>query len=212
MRVVVEQLRLRAVREARQVDPQHRRTADVDLRADPLTDVGAYAELLGQLAGQRLTVALARVDLSAGELPPAGQAGRRGAPARQHAQRLAAQERRPHNLHRCAHGPQTRQVRTPLQPDELAAALSGLPLWSGSAARIARTVPAAGDALRARVAQAADELDHHPVVEDVPGGLRFVLWTHSCDGVTTLDIALAHRIDDLAGAADGVSVVPHPAG
>ena len=73
-------------------------------------------------------------------------------------------------------------------------------------------MPTAGDALRTLVAQSADELDHHPVVEDVPGGLRFVLWTHSCDGVTTLDIALAHRIDDLAGAADDGSGVPHQAG
>ncbi len=90
-------------------------------------------------------------------------------------------------------------MRTPLQPDELTDALRGLPLWSGSTARIARTVPGAGDALRARVTQAADDLDHHPVVEDVPGGLRFVLWTHSRDAVTELDIALAHRIDGLTG-------------
>ncbi|MCW2613686.1 MAG: putative pterin-4-alpha-carbinolamine dehydratase [Frankiales bacterium] len=91
-------------------------------------------------------------------------------------------------------------MRTPLTADQLAEALATLPGWSGDLRRLERTVllpPDRAAALRARVAAAADELDHHPVVEDVPGGLRFVVWTHVRDAVTELDVALARRIDAL---------------
>ena len=88
-------------------------------------------------------------------------------------------------------------MRTPLTQDQLAAALAGLPHWSGDLRRISRTVGRADADLLARVAAAADELDHHPVVEQVPEGTRFVLWTHVRDAVTELDVALPHRIDDL---------------
>ena len=79
-------------------------------------------------------------------------------------------------------------MRTPLTSDELAAALSGLPAWSGDLRRISRP-----GSLTPEVAAAADELDHHPVVE----GDRLVLWTHVRGCVTELDVALARRIDEL---------------
>lgn len=91
----------------------------------------------------------------------------------------------------------------PLDAAALAEALRGLPAWSCEDGRLVRTVPAPGAAtaeLRRRVAAEADALDHHPVVEDVPGGTRFVVWTHSRDAVTALDPALAARVDAVVDA------------
>jgi 4a-hydroxytetrahydrobiopterin dehydratase len=77
-------------------------------------------------------------------------------------------------------------------------ALHGLHGWTGDSARISRTVDTAdADALVAAVGEAADAMDHHPVVERDGDAVTFVLWTHSAGGVTELDIALASRIDDL---------------
>lgn len=88
-------------------------------------------------------------------------------------------------------------MRTPLTAEQLTAALEQLPQWSGDVRRISRTVPAVDDATLARIADVADGLDHHPVVEQVEGGTRFVLWTHVRDAVTELDVALATRLDAL---------------
>ena len=80
-------------------------------------------------------------------------------------------------------------------------ALHGLDGWSGDAARIARTVTVGDpDALCAAVAETADAMDHHPVVERAGDEVTFTLWTHSKEGVTELDIALASRIDDIVHA------------
>jgi 4a-hydroxytetrahydrobiopterin dehydratase len=89
-------------------------------------------------------------------------------------------------------------VRTPLDAAALAAALAGLPAWSEQGRRLVRTVrPAVGPDVLAEVARVADALDHHPVVEPVEGGTRFVVWTHVRDAVTEQDVALAHRLDAL---------------
>ena len=87
-------------------------------------------------------------------------------------------------------------MRTPLTADELAAALADLPLWSGDTRRIWR-IAVLDDATRARITSVADDLDHHPVLEPVEGGIRIVLWTHVRDAVTELDVALATRLDAL---------------
>jgi hypothetical protein len=58
--------------------------------------------------------------------------------------------------------------------------------------------------LKVFVAEAADSMNHHPVVEDGEGSTSFALWTHSEGGVTELDIALAARIDDLVLQVCGV--------
>lgn len=84
--------------------------------------------------------------------------------------------------------------------------LAALVGWSGGTERLERTVslPAEQDAtLRARVAEAADAMNHHPVVDDTPEGTRYALWTHSSGGVTELDIALASRISDLLRQVTG---------
>ena len=88
-----------------------------------------------------------------------------------------------------------------LPPDELAAALSGLPLWSGDGEGIRRSVELPGfpDAVAAlvRIAFVAEQMDHHPDVDLRWRTLHLTLVTHSAGGVTELDLELARRIDRL---------------
>ena len=88
-----------------------------------------------------------------------------------------------------------------LPPDELAAALSGLPLWSGDGEGIRRSVELPGfpDAVAAlvRMAFVAEQLDHHPDVDLRWRTLHLTLVTHSAGGVTGLDLQLARRVDEL---------------
>lgn len=90
---------------------------------------------------------------------------------------------------------------TLLDDDELAAALSRMPAWSGNHAAICRTVelasfPAAIEVVD-RVAEVAEELDHHPDIDVRWRTLTFSLSTHSAGGVTDADVGLAERIDAL---------------
>ena len=50
----------------------------------------------------------------------------------------------------------------------------------------------------ARVALAAEKLDHHPEWFNVYNRLDVVLATHDADGVTELDVSLAKIIDAMA--------------
>ncbi len=88
-----------------------------------------------------------------------------------------------------------------LSPDEITAALSGLPLWSGDGEGIRRSVELPGfpDAVAAlvRIAFVAEQLDHHPDVDLRWRTLHLTLATHSAGGVTELDLQLARRIDQL---------------
>jgi 4a-hydroxytetrahydrobiopterin dehydratase len=88
-----------------------------------------------------------------------------------------------------------------LSPDELAAALSGLPLWSGDGDGIRRSVQLPGfpDAVAAlvRIGFVAEQLDHHPDVDLRWRTLHLTLVTHSAGGVTELDLELARRVDEL---------------
>jgi 4a-hydroxytetrahydrobiopterin dehydratase len=88
-----------------------------------------------------------------------------------------------------------------LSPDELAAALHGLPHWSGGEDGLRRTVefPGFRDAVAAIVAIAdvAEELDHHPDIDLRWRTLHLTLVSHSAGGVTDLDLQLARRIDAL---------------
>ena len=88
-----------------------------------------------------------------------------------------------------------------LSPDELSAALHGLPSWSGDGDGIHRTVqlPSFRDAVAAIVAIAdvAEEMDHHPDVDLRWRTLHLTLVTHSVGGVTEFDLELARRIDAL---------------
>jgi 4a-hydroxytetrahydrobiopterin dehydratase len=88
-----------------------------------------------------------------------------------------------------------------LSPDELSAALSGLPLWTGDGDGLRRSVelPSFRDAVSAIVAIAdvAEELDHHPDIDLRWRTLHLTLVSHSAGGVSELDVALARRIDAL---------------
>ena len=88
-----------------------------------------------------------------------------------------------------------------LSDDELAAALPGLPLWSGDGDGLRRTVqlPSFRDAVAAIVAIAdvAEEMDHHPDVDLRWRTLHLTLVSHSAGGVSELDLDLARRIDAL---------------
>ncbi|MGY1914512.1 4a-hydroxytetrahydrobiopterin dehydratase [Blastococcus sp. SYSU DS0973] len=88
-----------------------------------------------------------------------------------------------------------------LSPDELAAALHGLPRWSGDGEGIRRTIELPGfrDAVAAigAIADVAEEMDHHPDVDLRFRTLHLTLVSHSAGGVSELDLELARRIDAL---------------
>jgi 4a-hydroxytetrahydrobiopterin dehydratase len=92
-----------------------------------------------------------------------------------------------------------------LSPDAVAAALAGLPLWSGDAGGLRRSVelPSFRDAVAAIVAIAdvAEEMDHHPDIDLRWRTLQLTLVSHSAGGVSELDLQLAHRIDALLPAS-----------
>ena len=88
-----------------------------------------------------------------------------------------------------------------LSPDELSAGLNGLPSWSGDGDGIHRTteLPSFRDAVDTivRIADVAEEMDHHPDVDLRWRTLHIAVVTHSAGGVTELDLELARRIDAL---------------
>jgi 4a-hydroxytetrahydrobiopterin dehydratase len=83
--------------------------------------------------------------------------------------------------------------------------LGGLTGWSGDGTGISRTVelssfPAA-IAVVDRVAETAEDLDHHPDIDIRWRTLTFRCVTHSAGGVTHRDIGLARRIDEILRSA-----------
>ena len=92
-----------------------------------------------------------------------------------------------------------------LDRSQIDTALEALPGWSydGEALTRRADVPAdSQDAMLEAVAQVADAMDHHPDVSREPDALVLRLWTHSEDGVTTKDVDLAARVDQvLSGSA-----------
>lgn len=53
------------------------------------------------------------------------------------------------------------------------------------------------------VALEAEDMDHHPDIDIRWRTVRFTLRTHAQDGVTQLDVELAHRIDEIVRRHDG---------
>jgi 4a-hydroxytetrahydrobiopterin dehydratase len=88
-----------------------------------------------------------------------------------------------------------------LSPDDVSAALSSLPLWSGGPDGIERTLQlpsfrAAAEAVSV-IADVAEQLDHHPDMDLRWTKVRVAVSTHSAGGVTELDLQLARRVDVL---------------
>ena len=86
-------------------------------------------------------------------------------------------------------------------------ALAALPGWTHDAERdaIARSFRFAdfGEAFAfmTRVALEAEKADHHPDWSNAWNKVDISLTTHSAGGLTANDVALARRIDAIAGAA-----------
>jgi 4a-hydroxytetrahydrobiopterin dehydratase len=88
-----------------------------------------------------------------------------------------------------------------LSPDDVAAGLAQLPLWSGGPDGIERTLQlpsfrAAAEAV-SMIADVAEQLDHHPDLDLRWTTVRVAVATHSAGGVTELDLQLARRLDAL---------------
>jgi 4a-hydroxytetrahydrobiopterin dehydratase len=85
--------------------------------------------------------------------------------------------------------------------DGLRAALADLDGWTGDPSAISRdaelsSFPSA-IAVVDRVAEVAEQLDHHPDIDIRWRRLHFTLSTHSAGGVTSKDVDLARRIDEI---------------
>ena len=89
-----------------------------------------------------------------------------------------------------------------LDSSAIDSALETLDGWTGDAAGIERTIECssfpAAISLVDRVAEVAEEMDHHPDIDIRWRTVRFAVSTHSAGGVTGLDVDLAGRIDALA--------------
>ncbi len=89
-----------------------------------------------------------------------------------------------------------------LSQDEVDRALAReLPSWAQDGDTIVRSVKAAsfldGIALVRRVAEVAEDLDHHPDIDIRWTTVTFRLSTHSAGGLTAKDLRLASDIDKL---------------
>lgn len=92
-----------------------------------------------------------------------------------------------------------------LTETERESALAGLDGWTFDAARngIARSFRfedfSEAFAFMTRIALAAEKADHHPEWSNVWNKVDILLSTHDAGGVTARDIALAGRINAIAG-------------
>jgi 4a-hydroxytetrahydrobiopterin dehydratase len=89
-----------------------------------------------------------------------------------------------------------------LSDEEILAALRDLPGWQLKAGEIFKQFKFASfmDAIAFidRVADRADELEHHPDLENHYNRVRVGLHTWAEDAVTDKDISLAHQIEQVA--------------
>lgn len=94
-----------------------------------------------------------------------------------------------------------------LSENEVTTALTALDgwTWAGGSSGLVRTAklptfPAAIAAVD-RVAEIAEQMDHHPDIDIRWRTLTFTCATHSKGGVTALDVRLATQIDEILAAA-----------
>src|SRR5512139_883383 len=92
-----------------------------------------------------------------------------------------------------------------LSMEGVAAGLADLDGWTGDTNGITRTakLPSFLGAIGVvdRVAEAAEEMDHHPDIDIRWRTLTFRCVTHSSGGVTHRDLELARRIDEIVRSA-----------
>lgn len=91
--------------------------------------------------------------------------------------------------------------RTLLPEDEIIRRLADVPRWSRVANAIERTwrfqdFPGALAFIN-RVGALAEEMDHHPDIQNSWNRVTLTLTTHDRGGLTERDFELAKRIDDL---------------
>jgi 4a-hydroxytetrahydrobiopterin dehydratase len=88
-----------------------------------------------------------------------------------------------------------------LDDHALHSAMADRPHWEVRRGSLFRAVqaPSFMDGIRIvdQVAQAAEELDHHPDIDIRWTTISFALSTHSEGGITDLDVTLAARIDEI---------------
>lgn len=86
-----------------------------------------------------------------------------------------------------------------LSDDQISEALASRSNWraEGKALRRTAELPSFPQAIEAvgKIAEIAEELDHHPDINIRWRTLHFFLSTHSAGGITANDVTLADRID-----------------
>jgi 4a-hydroxytetrahydrobiopterin dehydratase len=91
-----------------------------------------------------------------------------------------------------------------LDAEEITRQLADLPGWTLDGDTLVAEVEAPDFRTAVRVvdavADAAEEMDHHPDIDVRYRRLLFRLSTHSAGGVTQLDVELAHRVAEQARA------------
>lgn len=91
----------------------------------------------------------------------------------------------------------------PLSPDAIALLPQQIPAWTLKEGKLHRELRFADFSeafgFMTRVALAAEQLNHHPEWSNVWNRVVIDLTTHDCGGLSTFDLALAQRIDALAG-------------
>ncbi len=88
-----------------------------------------------------------------------------------------------------------------LSGDEITEGLKDLKGWDVEGEKLAKSVEfpsyREGVSFATRVAEIADEMDHHPDIEIGYKKVRISMNTHSVGGLSPYDLELARRIDSL---------------
>ena len=95
---------------------------------------------------------------------------------------------------------------------EIASRLAALPAWQPTDGRLMRTVRTrdfrSALELVTRIADPADEQNHHPDVAIHWNVVTLTLWTHAAGGITERDFRLADATDRILASPTGRDLVP----
>ena len=95
---------------------------------------------------------------------------------------------------------------------EIASRLAALPVWQLTDGRLVRTVRTrdfrSALELVTRIADPADEQNHHPDVAIHWNVVTLTLWTHAAGGITERDFRLADATDRILASPTGRDLVP----